>query len=62
MATIQKRKVRQLYPDGKVKAEYDSIREAAKSLGKEKATDITHIIDVCRGRRKSAYGYKWEYI
>ena len=62
MATIQKRKVRQLYPDRKVKAEYDSIREAAKSLGKEKPTDITHIIDVCRGRRKSAYGYKWEYI
>ena len=62
MVTIQKRKVRQLYPDGKVKAEYDSIREAAKSLGKEKPTDITHIIDVCRGRRKSAYGYKWEYI
>lgn len=59
---IIKRKVRQLYPDGKVKAEYDSIREAAKSLGKEKPTDITHIIDVCRGRRKSAYGYKWEYI
>lgn len=62
MVTIQKRKVRQLYPDGKVKAEYNSIREAAKSLGKEKPTDITHIIDVCRGRRKSAYGYKWEYM
>lgn len=59
---IIKRKVRQLYPDGKVKAEFNSIREAAKSLGKEKPTDITHIIDVCRGRRKSAYGYKWEYI
>ena len=59
---IIKRKVRQLYPDGKVKAEFNSIREAAKSLGKEKPTDITHIIDVCRGRRKSAYGYKWEYM
>lgn len=59
---IIKRKVRQLYIDGKVKAEFNSIREAAKSLGKEKPTDITHIIDVCRGRRKSAYGYKWEYI
>ena len=59
---ITKRKVRQLYPDGKTKAEFDSIREAARSLGKEKPTDITHIIDVCRGRRKSAYGYRWEYI
>lgn len=59
---IAKRKVKQLYPDGKVKQEFDSIREAARSLGKEKPTDITHIIDVCKGRRKSAYGYKWEYI
>ena len=47
---IAKRKVRQLYPDGKIKAEFDSIREAAKSLGKEKPYDITHIVDVCRGR------------
>lgn len=59
--TIAKRKVRQIYPDGKIKAEFDSIREAARSLGKEKPYDITHIVDVCRGRRKSAYGYKWEY-
>ena len=59
---IAKRKVRQLYPDGKIKGEFESIRDAARSLGKEKPTDITHIIDVCRGRRKSAYGYKWEYI
>lgn len=58
---ITKRKVRQLYPDGKVKEEFESIRDAARSLGKEKPCDITHIIDVCRGRRKSAYGYKWEY-
>ena len=27
---IPKRKVRQIYPDGKIKAEFDSIREAAK--------------------------------
>ena len=57
-----KRKVRQLYIDGKIKAEFDSLREAAISLGKTKPTDTTHIADVCRGRRKSAYGYKWQYI
>jgi hypothetical protein len=57
-----KRKVRQLYIDGTVKAEYDSLRDAARSLGKMKKTDITHIIDACRGRRKTAYGYRWEYI
>lgn len=59
---ITKRKVRQLYIDGQPKKEFESIREAARSLGKEKPTDITHIIDVCKGRRKTAYGYKWEYI
>ena len=57
----QTRKVRQLYIDGTLKKEFDSIREAAKALGKTKPHDITHIIDVCRGRRKTAYGYKWEY-
>lgn len=55
------RRVRQLYIDGTPKKEYDSIREAAKALGKMRHYDITHIIDVCRGRRKTAYGYKWEY-
>lgn len=56
-----KRRVRQLYIDGVVKAEYDSITEAAHALGKLKARDTTHIIDACRGRRKTAFGYKWEY-
>lgn len=57
-----KRKVRQLYIDGKVKGEFDSLRDAARALGKMKKHDITHIVDACRGRRKTAYGYKWEYI
>lgn len=56
-----KRKVKQMYIDGIVKATHDSITEAAASLGKIKPNDITHIIDVCRGRRKTAFGYKWEY-
>ena len=59
---IAKRKVRQLYIDGTIKAEHDSLRDAARSLGKLKKHDITHIVDACRGRRKTAYGYKWEYI
>ena len=57
-----KRKVRQLYIDGTVKAEHESLRDAARSLGKMKKGDITHIVDACRGRRKTAYGYRWEYI
>lgn len=58
----QKRKVRQLYIDGEPKQDFDSLRDAAKAMGRPSAHAITHIIDVCRGRRKTAFGYKWEYI
>ena len=57
-----KRKVKQFYIDGLVKATYDSITEALHALGKTKSTDMTHIIDVCRGRRKTAFGYIWAYV
>lgn len=32
-----------------------------KSIGYDKATNTT-IIANCKGKRKSAYGYKWEYV
>ena len=38
---------------------YESVNSAARSLRKEKGT---HITDVCKGRLKQAYGYKWEYV
>lgn len=57
----KKRQIKQLYIDGIVKATFSSITDAAKALGKTKPNDITHIIDVCRGRRKTAFGYRWEY-
>lgn len=56
----KQRAVEQLY-DGRVIKEYGSIRDAARGLGREKKTDTQHIIDVCRGRRRSAYGYTWRY-
>lgn len=37
---------------------YKSIMTVAKKLN----VDGTHITDVCKGRRKTAYGYKWRYI
>lgn len=37
---------------------YKSIMTVAKKLH----VDGTHIVDVCKGRRKTAYGYKWRYI
>lgn len=40
---------------------FDSATEATKKLGVA-ANCGTHIIDVCRGKRKTAYGYKWKFI
>ena len=37
---------------------FPSVREAARSLGKE---GYSHISDVCKGKRKTAYGYKWSF-
>lgn len=39
---------------------YDSTRLAEKALGIKNSN--THIGEVCRGKRKTAYGYKWEFI
>jgi len=57
-----KRRVKQLYIDGVEKAEYNSITDALHALGKTRMTDMTHIIDVCKGRRKTAFGYIWVYV
>lgn len=38
---------------------YNSIREAARSINK---STINAILRVLKGDRKSAYGYKWEYV
>lgn len=39
---------------------FDSLSEAEKSLNIKDAHK--HISEVCRGKRKTAYGYKWEYV
>lgn len=45
---------------GKVIKIFSSQSEAAKGVGKPGGT--SHISDVCKGKRKIAYGYKWEYV
>lgn len=37
---------------------FPSLKEACCFLGKQSSG---HITDVCKGKRKTAYGYKWEY-
>lgn len=41
--------------------EFDSITAASKYLGKGRIGSA-HISEVCRGIRKSAYGYIWSYV
>lgn len=40
---------------------FSSVMEATKSLGLKNNCG-SHITDVCRGRRKTAYGYNWKFI
>lgn len=56
--------VLQLTMDGKYISEYPSAKSAAKALGKiykDGKGAAAHIFDVCRGKRKSAYGYIWKF-
>lgn len=53
------RKCRCLDDEGNVIAEYPSITEAAKALGKISARAA--ITNVCKGYSPTAYGYHWEY-
>ena len=39
---------------------YNSLTDAEKALNKPKGH--THIADCCYGRRKSAYGYYWQFV
>lgn len=50
---------------GEYIATYSSIRDAARAM-RPNTTSLggvtSHISDVCKGKRKSAYGYIWKYI
>lgn len=39
---------------------YPNAKEVEKELGKTMAS--RHIYEVCKGERKTAYGYKWKYV
>ena len=43
---------------------FPSVKAAAEALGKITSTSngaTSHISDVCRGKRKTAYGYIWKF-
>ncbi len=52
------KKVRQLTLDGISLTEFESMSKASKDTG----INQQHISEVCRGKRKSAGGYRWEFI
>lgn len=63
MTDEQKKKLRDAHVKKKVLNKttgktFDSIKEAAEYYDME----ATHITRVCRGKRKSAKGFEWEYI
>ena len=43
---------------GQIIQTFESAMAAARFLGKSKGS---HITEVCKGKGKTAYGYKWEY-
>jgi hypothetical protein len=56
--TNRRKKVIQYDMNKKFIKEWDYVLEAAFSLGKKTGAAIT---EVCNGKRKSIYGYLWEY-
>ena len=50
--------VKQKTMDNKLVKEYPSVGEAARQNGWSQS----HISNCCLGKRKSAYGYRWEYV
>ena len=61
LPTFTRKAVAQYSLDGKYIATYISSRDAAKIALKDESKNA-HISDVCTGKRKIAYGYRWKYI
>lgn len=62
-------KVNQYSKEGNFIASFDSIADAVRKLisdnecaPKSESGARSHIAEVCKGKRKTAYGYKWEHI
>jgi hypothetical protein len=56
--STQSKKINQYDLNGNYMTTYNSISEAQKAMGSPKGRNICL---VCMGRRKKAYGFKWEY-
>ena len=45
---------------GEILKKFSSPKEAEEFLNKPRSHQ--HIVEVCQGKRKTAYGYKWQYV
>ena len=54
------KRIAKLDSEGVILMEFNSIREAAKSLGNENKQG--GIIKACKGQRKTAFGFRWKYL
>lgn len=54
------RKVGQYTLDGELVEVYDSLRKASKAMGK--TNNVTMIMNCCKGKANTAYGFKWRYL
>ena len=50
--------VNQYTLEGEYIKTWDSLADIKRELGYKHA----HIVECCQGRRKKAYGYRWEYL
>lgn len=57
---LQKKKIVQLDKQKNIIRTFDSILEANRYFNKDKHN--TKINEVCKGKRKTAYGFYWKYI
>lgn len=55
---METRPVRQLTMDGMLVKIWDTLTHTRKYYN----MNASNIVSVCKGRRKSAYGYRWEYV
>lgn len=64
-ANIFRKSVAQYSLEGKLLQTFDSVSNAARAIGKiGKMTKgaTTHITECCKGKRGTAYGYKWKFL
>lgn len=56
--TDNKRKIRQYSMNMEHIRDFDSLHEIERELG----FDNSSIVRVCKGKQKTSYGFKWEYL